>query len=103
MTLLGMARDEQKQGSSRDGGVERRDPMSMQQLTEALATVTGQPRSSHENERAAAIQLRIRMILTDRKIEAIRRAIKNSQLRDRLRRHRRPRPNSPQNQSKDKN
>ncbi len=84
-----MARDGQKQGNStnNDGG-ERRDSMSMRQLTEALAAVTGQPRSCHENQRAAAIQRRIRLILTERMLEAIRHILQNSQLRDRLRRHR---------------
>ncbi len=93
-----MARDRQKQGNNSDCGGERRDPMSMRQLTEALAAVTNQPRSCHESERAAAIQRRIRLILTERMIEAIRHALQNSQLRDRLRRHRRPRPNSPWDQ-----
>ncbi len=92
-----MGPDGQKQGNNRDyDGGDRHDPMSMRQLTEALAAVTDQPRSSHQNARAAAIQLRIRMILTDRKIEAIRRALQNSQLRDRLRRHRFQKPYSPQ-------
>ncbi len=99
-----MGRDGQKKGNSRDNdGGDRRDPMSMRQLTEALATVTNQPRSSHQNARPAAIQFRIRMILTDRKIEAIRHALQNSQLRDRLRRHRRQKPYSPQTQPQGEN
>ncbi len=73
-------------------------PHSMRQLTEALAAVTNQPRSCHENERAAAIERRIRLIFTERMTEAIRHALQNSQLRDRLRRHRRPRPYSPRDQ-----
>ncbi len=92
-----MGPDGQKQGNNGDNdGGDLRDPMSMRQLTEALAAVTNQPRSSHQNARAAAIQLRIRMILTDRKVEAIRRALQNSQLRDRLRRHRCQKPCAPQ-------
>ncbi len=94
-----MARDEQKQGNGRNNeGGECRDPMSMRQLTEALAAVTNKPRSCHENERAAAIHRRISLILTERMIEAICHALQNSQLRGRLRRHRRPRPNSPWDQ-----
>ncbi len=99
-----MDRDGQKQGNNGDNdGGDRRDPMSMRQLTEALAAVTNQPRSSHQNARAAAIQLRIRMILADRKIEAIRHALQNSQLRDRLRRHRRQKPIYPQDQPEGEN
>ncbi len=96
-----MGPDGQKQGNNmeNDGG-DRHDPMSMRQLTEALGAVTDQPWSSHQNARAAAIQLRIRMILTDRKIAAIRRALQNSQLRDRLRRHRCQKPCSPQDPPK---
>ncbi len=94
-----MARDGPKQGNStnNDGG-DRSDSMSMRQLTEALTAVTNQPRPSHENQRVAAIQRRIHRMLSESMIEAIRHMLHSNQHRDRLRRHRRQRPNSPQDQ-----
>ncbi len=85
-----MARDGYKHGNNRDSAGEHRDPMSMGQLTEALAAIIDQPRSSHENERAAATLWRIRLILTERMTEAIRHTFRNRQLR----KHRRQRANS---------
>ncbi len=70
-----MARNGQKQVNSRNCGVERHDHMSMRQLTEALAAVTDQPRSSPGNARAAAIPRRISLILTERMLETIRHAL----------------------------
>ncbi len=77
-----MASDWPRQENSRDGdGGERGDPMSMRQLTQALAAVAGQPRSRHENDRVTAIQRRISQILSERMLEAIRHALQNSHLR----------------------